>query len=185
MMTDLLSMGGKPPPSTPPVGAGFNIGPYLVPFFNTTSLSTPLGTTTGSFPVPLASPPIVNSRPYQPVAIPPQAASQLPLYRYIKQQLHLPDMLELSTVSGVNGAMANSVNNNSNKSIDGGDHHPHHQPQQEQYAISVSMDVPHSTTFGPYLAKIGKSRQQLNSDQCIKVKLTQQTFLILYFHCFR
>lgn len=35
--------------------------------------------------------------------------------------------------------------------------------------IIAEIDLPVASTFGPYLAKIGKSREQLNSDLCLKV----------------
>ena len=40
----------------------------------------------------------------------------------------------------------------------------------KNFYIATSTDIQRSTTFGPYAAKIGKSRQHLmNADQCFKV----------------
>lgn len=43
----------------------------------------------------------------------------------------------------------------------------------KNFYIATSIDIQRSTTFGPYTAKIGKSRQHLsNADQCFKVSVS-------------
>ena len=68
------------------------------------------------------------------------SSSSIHLYRYIKQQLHLPEKLDLLETN-------NSIS------------------PTESFGISAACDLAQYTTFGPYAAKIGKSRQSLGNDQ--------------------
>lgn len=153
MMTDLLSAQLGPPAAAAPGDQSqpnlpFNLHSYLMPF-----LSPPNGhyiaTPQMGFPVPsLASPPLANYHHQQHQQHQsPASPSQIPLYRYLKQQLQLPDKLELCSVSTSESTEATT-------------------------AICVSCNVSQSTTFGPYGAKIGKSRQLLNADLSLKVRLS-------------
>lgn len=122
---------------------------------------------------PLAPSLKVNSSPNKPARSSPveplPAPYQLPLYRYLKQQLHLPERLELYI--GDSDGHKSTVNNNSaNSGSEISGDQPHQQQHQPRLGISVAVDLPHSTTFGPYSAKISKSRLQLtHSDLCLKV----------------
>lgn len=78
------------------------------------------------------------------------------LYRYIKQQCHLPDKLDLIDLSGE--AKSTSSPN-------------------DQLGICAACDLPQYSTFGPFSAKIAKSRQVLSNENiALKVSVLSNVF---------
>lgn len=85
------------------------------------------------------------------------------LYRYIKQQCHLPDKLDLIDLSGEAKSTSASPN--------------------DQLGICAACDLPQYSTFGPFSAKIAKSRQVLSNEN-IALKVSVSAFTFNYpFHC--
>lgn len=82
------------------------------------------------------------------------------LYRYMKQQYHLPDKLDLIDLSGEAKSTSASPNN--------------------QLGICAACDLPQYSTFGPFSAKIAKSRQVLSNEN-IALKVSVSSYIQLPF----
>lgn len=70
--------------------------------------------------------------------------------RYVRSQLALPEPLDVR----ITGEATSSKDREHAKKLS---------------RICASIDLATAHTFGPYAAKIGKSREHLNSDLCLKV----------------
>lgn len=77
--------------------------------------------------------------------------------RYVRSQLSLPERLNVSILSGNNDDQAITPFTDASLYV------------RKVRNIIAEADLAVASTFGPYGAKIGKSREQLSSDLCLKV----------------
>ena len=153
MMTDLLSASALPASLALGVSLGVS-NDSKQPMVSPPMFSPSNGQTSAATASPSSSSRGLSTPPsqHQSTHSPQSNSSSRHLYRFLKQQLHLPDKLDLLDLStSPNSSLsANAINNTSS-------------PFDKQ-GLCSACDLPRYTTFGPYSAKIAKSRQALSNE---------------------